>query len=479
MGGLPEESETFFRLSPAQRAEALSFGVTRGNANLIQNAKILFSELYGELSKLKLCRYPLVQVGDCLSVIQDGLHGVRHYVPSGVPLLGVGNVTDVGVLLDEVNHITAEEHERLEASQVRCGDLLVTITGRLGTAARYDLDDPANLSAHVALCRAKPGFELLYLKEYFASRFGAASFSKAEVGSTHPHINVRRLAELPIPLPPLKTQTALVAAMNKARTARKAKLDEAEALLGGMDEFLLTSLKLFVPKPATQRHYALRLRDVTRERRLNADYFHPERLNALRAIEAAAGNAVCPMLSDLVSFERNQVKEPGENYLSLAHVKSHTGELCDANEDASGTCFLYEPENVLFARLRPYLNKVYCSEMAGCCSPEFHVLRLLPHSKLLPEYLAAILRSSLVLAQTRHMMTGNTHPRLANDDVVNLRIPVPPLPIQQQIAAEVRRRREAARRLRMEAEKEWQGAKMWFEAQLLGDSATTEKPAFV
>ncbi len=65
---------------------------------------------------------------------------------------------------------------------------------------------------------------------------------------------------------------------------------------------------------------------------------------------------------------------------------------------------------------------------------------------------------------------GNTHPRLANDDVVNLIIPVPDIATQTTIAAEVRRRREAARALRIKAEADWSEAKHWFEEQLLGDT---------
>ena len=116
---------------------------------------MLFSQHYGELKTLSLCQYPLGSIGDMLSLVQDGLHGIRRYVPEGVPLLGVGNVTEDGIDISEVNRITPEEHTRLAASQVKRGDLLVTITGRLGTASIYDSDAPANLSAHVALCRAK------------------------------------------------------------------------------------------------------------------------------------------------------------------------------------------------------------------------------------------------------------------------------------------------------------------------------------
>jgi len=98
------------------------------------------------------------------------------------------------------------------------------------------------------------------------------------------------------------------------------------------------------------------------------------------------------------------------------------------------------------------LNKVYRVEMDGCCSTEFHVLRVKEGVELLPEYLAAVLRSRLVLSQTVHMMTGNTHPRLTNDDVANLTVPIPSLEVQARVATEIGLRRDEARRLRGEAE---------------------------
>jgi hypothetical protein len=423
--------------------------------------------LYGDLKALTLCRYPLGTIGDMLAVVQDGLHGVRRYVAEGVPLIGVGNVTEEGIDLTEVNRITEEEHGRLKASQVEPGDLLVTITGRLGTAALYDCDTPANLSAHVALCRAKPGYELLYLKHYLASRLGAASMTRAQIGSTHPHINVRRLVELPIPLPAQSLQQKLAHSMEEARAARQAGLAQADRQLSSLDELVLRTVGLTPPRKDDRKTFAVRRADAARQKHLNANYYHPERVLALRALETAALGVSYRPLAEVVYFIREQIKTPGTNYLSLANVQSNTGELVPAAEEAAGGCSTFRENDVLFARLRPYLNKVYRAENSGCCSPEFHVLRTKDSAALRPEYLAAILRSSVVVAQTRHMMTGNTHPRLTNDDVINLVIPIPTPEAQERIALEVRRCREEARTLRSNAEAGWQAAKQGFEAQLL------------
>lgn len=260
----------------------------------------------------------------------------------------------------------------------------------------------------------------------------------------------------------------MVSTMNSARAVRRAKQVEADALLSDLDDYLLATLGLTLPSKDEHRAFAVSKSALGSQMRLNADYFHPERIHALRVLEHPAQKLDCPRLEQVVDFIRDQIKMPGPNYLSLANVQSNTGELVKTEEDVTGACSVFKRGDVLFARLRPYLNKVHVAESDGCCSPEFHVMRVKNSEILRPDYLAAILRSSLTLAQTRHMMTGNTHPRLTNEDVVNLVVPVPKPEVQETIAIEVRRRRDEARRLRAEADAGWQAAKRWFEEQLLG-----------
>ena len=78
-------------------------------------------------------------------------------------------------------------------------------------------------------------------------------------------------------------------------------------------------------------------------------------------------------------------------------------------------------------------------------------MKVIDTTTVLPEYVAAILRSDLILLQTRHMMTGNTHPRISNDDIQNLYIPVPDISVQMQIVVDLRTRRIEARKLKCEA----------------------------
>lgn len=299
-----------------------------------------------------------------------------------------------------------------------------------------------------------------------------ASFSTDQMlmrssGGSYPAITRDELAKILIPKIPLDSQIRLVAAMDAARKERKAKLAEADALLAGIDDYLLDALALAPPAMETRRVFAVSLGQTQSSGRIDSDYYHPERTGALRILDSVPSDLVAARLADVVSFERDQIDAPGANYLGMAQVSSHIGELTGATDTAAGKCFVFQPDDVLFSRMAPALNKVYCAEMDGCCTTEFHVLRVKDRDALLPEYLAAILRSRIILSQTVHMTTGSTRPRLSNDDVANLTLPIPNLAVQGIIALEIVRRRDDARRLRGEASAGWQAAKGWFEGEAL------------
>lgn len=282
--------------------------------------------------------------------------------------------------------------------------------------------------------------------------------------SGHQRVPASFLETLEVPLPPLDVQHRLVAKLNAARAERDRALAEAERLLTSIDD--LVKAKLGLPDLETPRRagYAIRLAIAKSTNTLSADFFHPERMQAVRMIQGL-DNAP---LSKLVSFQRNIVKTPGESrYIGLASVASGTGQLTEAIETASGQCFAFEPGDVLYGRLRPYLNKVWLATFSGVCSTEFHVMRPFDARKLRPEYLAVVMRTSLIVAQTKHMMTGNTHPRIANEDVANLLVPLADEKIQQRIVEETLASQAESARLRIHAETVWRRARERFEQQLL------------
>ena len=475
MERLREGPDTFFRIDPAEIENVRAFALRRGDVE--GRLDTWFNHpRYGLLnSRLDKATVPTSSLGELLVSISSGATPKRSdsslYAESGIKFLRILNVDDGEILDKDMNYITNEVHKgQLGRSQLEDDDVLMTITGRVGSAAVVrDYHLPANINQHLVrmridteLCRPE------FLSEWLNCSAGLDLSNRYVSGGTRAALDYDAIRKIRVPLPnSLQAQDNLLSVMDTAQSERDIKLAKADALLNGISDFVLDTLGIESPPMYSRKVFAVNPVDIRKGGSLNSDYYHPERMFALRALEDASDRLSTPALDEVVSFEREQIKTPGKNYLGLAHIQSDTGELTDSEDTAKGTCFTYQTSDVLFARLRPYLNKVYRAEMNGCCSTEFHVLRVTDGNSLLPDYLAAVLRTRIVLAQTVHMMTGNTHPRLTNDDVANLRIPIPTIDIQESIATEVGYRREQSRRLRSEAESGWQDAKRWFEEQLL------------
>ena len=279
-----------------------------------------------------------------------------------------------------------------------------------------------------------------------------------------PNINKEEFKSLEIPVPPSDVQRRLVAELDNARAERDRALTEAEHLLGSIDEMVKEQLKFPEVKLPRQLGYAIRLSMFKHNRTLSANYFHPERMVAIQAIREVPNAS----LSQLVTFKRSIATVSDEmRYIGLASITPNTGQLSDAVETATGQCIAFESGDVLYGRLRPYLNKVWLADSDGVCSPEFHVMQPSDQRALRSEYLAVVMRTSLIVAQTKHMMTGNTHPRITNGDVENLLIPLADSTVQRTIVGETLSRQTHALRLHVHAEAVWRKARERFEQQLL------------
>jgi len=410
-----------------------------------------------------------------------GLMPIENYAQdaqTGEPFIRVTNIMPSGDIdLSDVKYIPSATASQ-SSKRVKTDDIIMVQCGST-TGKVAIVPEQLDGSLYASFCfaiRAKSDTNQKYLFYALGCRLIQEQIQRTwNVVSVRPNTSKPDVEALSIPLPRLTVQREMVREMEAARESRRRKLEQADALLSGLDTFLLDHLGLTVPDSDNRLTYAFLLSEIQGSKQIGADYFHPERINAIRAVQTAMNVKQATRLEDIADFQREfATKYEPEQYLGLAGVQSQTGELAEtSDEPGKGQASIFKENDVLFARLRPYLNKVWRAERNGVCSTEFHVIRIKEGvSDLLPDYLAAVLRSSVVVAQTKHMMTGNTHPRLANEDVVDLLIPIPEEHIQREIVDELRRRRMEARRLREEAAREWEAAKACFEARLLGGKGT-------
>ena len=124
--------------------------------------------------------------------------------------------------------------------------------------------------------------------------------------------------------------------------------------------------------------------------------------------------------------------------LNLDKIEPHTGTLLSkefVQRSALGTStHAFDNGNVLYSKLRPYLNKVLLPDSSGYCTTELVPLR--PNQQLVTrEYLAAYLRSPSFLAWASQQVDGAKMPRVSMKVLWEHRVELPTLDEQRQITA--------------------------------------------
>lgn len=187
-------------------------------------------------------------------------------------------------------------------------------------------------------------------------------------------------------------------------------------------------------------------------KRVDPSAYQPAIMREIKRLQRAP-HKLFP-LKDVVDFGRDIIisNELNLPYVGLENIESQTGIFVKSAEEKSefGSAARFKKGDVLFPKLRPYLNKVFLADFDGCCSTEFYVLR---GKKLLSAYLSSFLSSQIVVNQTSCLMTGNTLPRLQTEDVEGLLIPVPSDDIQRRVIALMDKAHQLKKEKESEAEK--------------------------
>jgi hypothetical protein len=182
-------------------------------------------------------------------------------------------------------------------------------------------------------------------------------------------------------------------------------------------------------------------------------------VETLAAREGPLAVAAYPQvrLAELVT-ERRETVHPGRwpdfcfAYLGLEHVAPQTGFLEGftprRGREVRSASRVFRRDDVLYGRLRPYLNKVHLAAepvACGICSGEFLVLTP-DQERVRPLVLRELLASAYVADAVKGQALGSALPRLQLADLLAQRVPLPPLEVQAELEAELVHARAALAR---------------------------------
>ena len=138
------------------------------------------------------------------------------------------------------------------------------------------------------------------------------------------------------------------------------------------------------------------------------------------------------------NIEISELK-PEDWILDLEDIEKDSGKIITfhsfAERRSESTKHIFRKGDLLYSKLRPYLNKVVIAPKGGFCTSE--ILPLNFNGVLLNEFAQRLLMSFFFLSTVNMLVYGVKMPRLGRDDAKKIFIPIPPIPEQKRIVARI------------------------------------------
>ena len=168
-----------------------------------------------------------------------------NWVQDGVLFLRSECVSENGLDLSHSMFISQKAHEVLVRSELRSGDILITITGNVGRIVYLRSDfGIGNINQHIARVRivsdsVYPEFVYHFLTQTSIRK----AFNSITTGQAYPQISLKQVREASIPLPSLSEQqtiATILTDMDAEITSLETRLAKTQTLKQGMMQELLT-----------------------------------------------------------------------------------------------------------------------------------------------------------------------------------------------------------------------------------------------
>lgn len=415
------------------------------------------------------------------SLIYEGAFGV---LPPGDSYLNAGGVRFLRATeLGPENRINWNaclrvpgEYLKHTRAVLKRGDVLIAVKGATIASEKSvcivaTLEEPTLINGSIFRFQPKEEVTSEFLLEILTSELVKRQMKLSLIlNNAVDYLGRSVLDKLAFPLPEREVQEKMVAEMKTARSSRLQKLARAQSIVADLDSYLITQLGVLTSSPERRWIFAVtssRLRGQRwdakaymlqhspfrgsyRNKRISEftqriqQHFPPDEISADDFITLSLDGTIKPKRI----MQWREFSNPGSLFKAQM-FRATKGDIIFSKIDfRNGAVAIVDRSRV-------------------AVTAEFPVYRL-DKSAVDPEYVVLCLRLPVFRNWAGNLSSGHTgRRRVAPSQFERFEIPYPPLPLQQAIVAEIKRRKGEARRLRKEAADEWAAAKARFERQLL------------
>ena len=363
----------------------------------------------------------------------------KDYYGGNIPWLKTGDLTD-GYIYEIPETITDKALEETSVKLNPTGSVLIAMYG--ATIGKIGiLTFPATTNQACCACVDYKAVTPKYLFYFLLSH--KEEFVKMGGGGAQPNISKEKIISTLIPIPPIAEQNRIAdeierlityieaIELNQGRLEQFLKLCKERILdmaLSGQlipqdqdDEPAIELLRKINPSftPADNRHYE------------NMPFELPETWLWVTLSDISNYGECANVSIDKISNE--------SWVLELEDIEKDSGRLLQrmrkSDRAINGVRHSFQKGDVLYSKLRTYLNKVLVADQDGYCTTE--IIPITCVQGIVPEYLCHVLRSKYYVDYTISLGYGVKMPRLGTGDALKSMIPVPPYEEQRRIVKSV------------------------------------------
>ena len=407
--------------------------------------------------------------------ITDGTHKTPTYSDEGFIFLSSKNVTSGHIDWDNIMYIPESLHNELYARLApQKNDILLAKNGTTGVAAIVDRDCIFDIYVSLALLRI---IGYIISPEYLLSTIASSTiqnyFNSSLKGIGVPNLHLEHIRTTLIPVAPINEQyriaTKLEQLLSFADNIESDKTDLQTTIQLTKSKILDLAIRgKLVPQnpddePASvlleriraEKEELIKQGKIKRDKKEsvifrgedNSYYLRMgnliETLDDWRINDIPYSWGICCLgeVCDYGNCTNVDTKDIPKTawILDLEDIEKDTGKVSQKltlkERNSASTKHSFHKGQVLYSKLRPYLNKVVLVDDDGYCTSE--ILPLDFNKYILPEYAKYYLMSPTFLRYANHCSYGVKMPRLGTLDGRKAVLIVPPVNEQKRIADKV------------------------------------------
>jgi type I restriction enzyme S subunit len=332
--------------------------------------------------------------------VKDGPHETPVWFEDGIPFLSIDGIVDGEISFANCRFIDEEQYQKFSKKLIiEKDDIFIGKAASIGKIARVKTDRKFTVWSPIAVIKVKKEFSPTFVEYYFKSDIIQHQIEFFSTSNTQKNIAMGDIPKMKFIAPSFEEQTQIANYLDH----KTAKIDE------------LISKKEKLIELLQEERTAIINQAVTKGLNPNA----PMKDSGIEWLGEIPAHWEVKKLKYVCNLISNKTSDKPEYILALENIESWSGKIIGDpySNQMEGDVQLFQKDDILFNKLRPYLAKVTLVQNNGGAMGELLVLR--PNQLVTSNFLYQRLRSEMIITVVDGSTYGTKMPRASWDKFIS------------------------------------------------------------